>query len=195
MSLLKANRALEPRKSCKSNCMHRTTRLVIFTALAAPFVLSAPSLGIPEANADCQRDRHGLCKATGRPELEVVNRANKEVRCDLLDYDRNRKNGRYYAAHASVTVAAKKTKRNKHRFVNRAKIGAICYFTEDYPRAPALTLKNGLGPGPFHRTDHFPDAKRGKVILTVMSNLSNVTVGSTTKSSPAPRQARPGRAR
>ena len=87
MSLLKANRALEPRKSCKSNCMHRTTRLVIFTALAAPFVLSAPSLGIPEANADCQRDRHGLCKATGRPELEVVNRANKEVRCDLLDYD------------------------------------------------------------------------------------------------------------
>lgn len=148
-----------------------------------------------QAESDCTRDRRGKCKATGRPELEVVNRTNKEVRCDLLNYDGARVKGSYYAGHASVTVAATATKRNAHRFVNRPLIGAICYFTSDYPRPPSLSLKNGLGPGPFHRTDHFPDAGRGKVILTVYSNISRVTVDSTKTATPAPKAARKRRPR
>ncbi len=174
---------VEPRRSIelasRKNQMNFLRRAFVPAALALPLLVAS----IPDADAG----RRGR----GRPELEVTNRANKTVRCDLLDYRKNASKGTYFAPHASVTVAKGATKRNKKRFVNYEKIGAICYFAEDYPaNPPAADLQNGLGPGPFHRTGHFPDAKSGKIMLTVYSNISNVTVTMTKKRSAAPNKTR-----
>ncbi len=123
--------------------------------------------------------------------LELTNRANKSVSCRTVKYVNNRRVGEYWKMGAIVTAAPGQTRKGNKSFALYSKVGAICWFTKDYPRSGPNLNRINQGNRPFHRTDHFTTRPHSIIMLTAMSNLSNVTVSD--RAGKAPRQATPGR--
>ena len=154
-----------------------TSRLSVAMAVC----LALGTLSASQANAE----------RAARGTLEVVNRTDKNVTCRSVSYLKERAKGEYSRMGAWATAEAGKTGKGNKRFTLSKRLGAICYFNEDYPTKPSLDATNGISGGLVCRTDHFPTKANSIISITVYSNMSNCPVGS--RSGRQPRKARPKR--